>query len=174
MEKQQILEYKEQEQQLVEGVLRKSERASKLSILDFYPEHAWLRGTLYCADLPTRFSAMDPKLRAIPIWVTLPYSGVLVVGVEPLTDELVFRQWYGVGIDEFVDLIKSKKVAVRINNPLELYEGLHYLDPILENHPPSLARSEASRDAFLMAQDAYFELIRGLIRSLAILPTELE
>ena len=143
MEKEQILDYREREQRLVEDLLRKSQEATKLSILDFYPEYAWLRSTLYCADLPTRFSAIDPKARAIPIWVTLPYSGVLIVGVEPLTDEGTFRQWYGLGVEELADLIKKKKVVVRVNNPLELYDGLHYLDPILERHPPTLARSEA-------------------------------
>jgi len=168
VETDQIAEYKERERQRASDLLARAEKSPKIAILDFYPEYNWLNDTLYSADLPTRFSAIDPRLRTIPVWVTLPFSGVIVVGLEPWADRDIFRECYGLEVEQFVDLIDKKKLAVRLNNPLEFYDGLHYLDPILEKNPPSLARNEAFSIALLGQQrldrirDETDKIVRGM------------
>ena len=132
MQTEQIAEYKERERKLVNDLLKRTEKAPKVTILDFYPEYSWLRETLYGADLPTRFSAIDPRLRTIPVWVTLPYSGVIVVGLKPLADHQVFREWYGLEIEQFVELVEKKKLAVRLNNCIIPPHIAHYRTGQLE------------------------------------------
>jgi len=161
-------EYDSLEKETAERLLGKTSEQRSLSIIDFYPELNWVRESTYSADLPTRFSAIDPELRSIPIWVILPYYDRIIVGLEPLRDRETFKAWYGVDIETLHELVTKRKVTIRVNNRPQLYANLEYLDPLLEMRPPTLRRSEAyavamlGRENFLSIREQAETMLKAL------------
>jgi|GEM_PF-5706053 len=142
MESKQLEEYATREKEKVRSIIKGME-GRPFSMMSFYPELKWVQDGLYAADLPTRLSALDQRLRCVPLYVTLPFYDHLVVPIEPLRDEKTFFEWHGIDVETMLSLIKDRKVAIRLNNPLKAYVNLSYLDPLLETEPPTMARSEA-------------------------------
>ena len=83
------------------------------------------------------------KLEHVPTYVMLPFYETLVVGIEPLKDEMTFRRWYGMDVAQIMEMTKSERMRVRLTSPTLLYDGLDYLDPLLETNPPTFIRGEA-------------------------------
>jgi len=143
VEEQDLEEYESRDRdytndELVPNFRKKKEK----SILDFYPEYDWLRGTVHASDIPPRFDLLSRE-KPIPLQVPLAFHDAIVVGLEPVADERAFKAWYGVSIETFVGLMKDSRIAVRISSPLRSYEGLDFLDSVFEFKLPTPYRAEA-------------------------------
>ena len=145
MNKQDLEELAEQDKKVADSIALRMSKApeNRVSVLDFYPEFENLRDRLYASNIPYLVDTAQKKLEHVPTYVMLPFYETLVVGIEPLKDEMTFRRWYGMDVAQIMEMTKSERMRVRLTSPTLLYDGLDYLDPLLETNPPTFIRGEA-------------------------------
>ena len=167
MEKEELLDYEEREKEEGRKLLDKSVNAKHFSISDFYPSfHLSSDDSPYCGDL-TKHETLGWNT---PLWILLPFYKKIIVGIEPLRDKEAFEDRYGVSLRHFLGLIKDGHIIVRLNNPPMSYEGLHYLDDILEARPPSSLRSDAFSVRCVGSEEDFMSCVddaEGFLRNLA-------
>jgi hypothetical protein len=111
---------------ILNNLLKSNEKIPSKSI---FPEYDL--NQLYCTSL-------EPYSK---IWEMLPFRKKLLVHINvDLSDAHQFNEWYGVSVEQLVQLEKNKKIEIMINLPADYMDLPSYLDVMLERRFPSSAR----------------------------------
>ena len=140
MELKELQEYDVKEAEKGEELFWRNKEKSNISLLDFYPEFKEkLNEQTY-----TRFIARG-ELAA-----QFPFFDKIIMPIGTYGDsEILFKWYYGISIDQTIELVKEGKIIPVLKYQPEAYENIDYLDPILEKNPPC----ETIRNHFI---DYYF------------------
>lgn len=109
--------------------MEKRVRDNKESItpIDVYPEIlSIVKGKTY-----TNWLA-----HGTPLSIQLPYFDSTILSIIPVKDEDKFQKAVGVNVEQLIELQKQDSVIPILQFPPMDFEGLDYLDPILEQDPP--------------------------------------
>ncbi|MFA0834629.1 MAG: hypothetical protein ACC609_11545 [Methanobacterium formicicum] len=132
MDKKDLLELDEQKSEEYGKIKKKlsKNKPEKIDILDFYP------GT----NLNLPYTASNSvSTYAIKPYQLFPFFKTVIVDILPLPTEELFNEYYGMSVDELIELEKKGKVVIRAADFYHGYDKVEndYLDPILSNSPPS-------------------------------------
>lgn len=139
--KAQIDSYRAREAKKIDKIRHRLQNGQQRSILEFYPEFKGLSEQFHTADIPPRYRTYFQQFPEIDLNFLITLHDSVVVGLEPIP-EAEFQKWYGITVDDVVELMKKKVVVVRLSGTLESYVGLEYLDPILKDEPPTSSRAD--------------------------------
>lgn len=127
MEKAQLNELENGQMQKMDSIFDdlvfKVQNNEKIEIIDFYPEiKPLLKNKTY-----TNYLAHQR-----PIFLQLPFYDSTILELIPLKDETSFKKAIGITVSQTLELYKKGKVIPLLQYPPLDFEGLDYLDPLLE------------------------------------------
>lgn len=129
MERGDVEDYLESEKATARGFLRSDTR---LDFRTLYPEYGLenLRGPVS--------TSLEPYSK---IWELVPYRQRIIVHIiaHHPTEE-AFRSWYGVSVEEMIDLERRGMVSIMLTLPSIPTDVPSYLDPFFDKPRPSSAR----------------------------------
>ncbi|MBF4468136.1 MAG: hypothetical protein ISP01_01895 [Methanobrevibacter arboriphilus] len=102
----------------------------KIDILDFYPK----------MELKIPYTGTNTTTpNSIKPYQLLPFFNTVIVDILPLKSENSFEKYYGMSVEEIIELEKKGKLALKLAGKYIDYENLenNYLDPILNLKPYS-------------------------------------
>ena len=102
----------------------------KVDILDFYQEK-----TLN----PPYSSSNSATSNSIKPYQLMPFFKTVIVDILRLPSEELFNQYYGMSVEELIELERKGKVLIRLPDYYISYHNIEndYLDPILLRNPPN-------------------------------------
>lgn len=110
------------------GKIKKKIKKDTVEILDFYPD----------LDLRTPYTSSNSATsNNIKPYQLLPFFKTIIVDLMPLTDEVLFEKYYGMSVEELIELERKERVVIRLPSLYSNYKDLDYLDPILSRRPHS-------------------------------------
>ncbi|EKF86192.1 tetratricopeptide repeat protein [Methanobacterium formicicum] len=110
------------------GRIKKKVKENNVDILDFYPD----------LDLITPYTSSNSATsNNIKPYQLLPFFKTIIVDVIPLPNEDLFERYYGVSVEELIELERKERAVIRLPGLYSHYKGLDYLDPILSRRPHS-------------------------------------
>jgi hypothetical protein len=112
------------------GRISKKNKKDKIDILDFYQD----------LNLDTTYtSANSASSNSIKPYQLFPFFKTVIVDVLPLYTEALFERYYGMSVEDLIELERKDKVAIRLPGIYTDYKDVEndYLDPILSRRPPS-------------------------------------
>lgn len=147
MEKKELSEYNSKELQIsrkifmdkTKKILAKKEET--VGHLDFYPEFSEkLIGKTYTNWMINRES----------LFFQLPFHDIMLVPIKPYADHEIYQESYGIDVSQTMELFKKNKILPFLAHPPLFYEGLDYMDEIVElKHPVYSFRMNRFQDAML-------------------------
>jgi hypothetical protein len=99
---------------------------AKIDILDFY------HGTNLT---PPYSSANSANSYSIKPYQLLPFFKTIIVDILPLPNEELFNEYYGMSVEDLIELERKGKVVIRLPDTYEGYKNIDYLDPIFLQNP---------------------------------------
>lgn len=155
-----LLDYQQREEELAtrqhNEITRKKDEASGVLpvVLDFFPE---LRDRLVGKAYANLASFSLPLSRRIahglyPIKIQLPFFDSVVFPIANCTDAENFRAINGLTVEECLDLSKQELVVPMLLGESSQYSELDYLDPLLEQRPPSFPIRIEQYDYCILSQ----------------------
>jgi len=138
-----LKDYEEKEKEIVANKISKL-NGKQASILDFYPAMNGEHPLFKLKQPYTRCGAPYVKVQDL-----LPFFETQIVFIRPIgkpyadqyKNEQNFKKYYGVSVEQLIELAKKHKVAINLSYFPTKYAGLEYLRPILEKRPPTIIRS---------------------------------
>lgn len=110
------------------GKIKKNIKKDSVDILDFYPD----------LDLRTPYTSSNSATsNNIKPYQLLPFFKTIIVDLMPLPNEALFEKYYGVSVEELIELERKERVVIRLPGLYSYYKGMDYLDPILSRRPHS-------------------------------------
>ncbi len=105
-------------------------KKDEIDILDFY-QGTNLNPPYSAANSATSYSIKPYQL--------FPFFKTVIVDILPLPNEELFNEYYGMSIEELIELEEKGKVVVRLPDMYSGYSKIEddYLDPIFSLNPPS-------------------------------------
>lgn len=102
----------------------------KIDILDYY--HGINLNPPYSASNSVSTYAIKP-------YQLFPFFKTVIVDILPLPNEELFNEYYGMSVEDLIELEQKGKVVIRSPDLYEGYKNVEddYLDPILSKSPPS-------------------------------------
>lgn len=139
MELAEVEEYKARELHMTSNIAKRIRKSNKpFSAKDFYPEYG-------LKDVYK--TSLEPYTK---IWEQLPFHRKLIVHVTTaLPNHSSFQKWYGVSVDQLIDLQKQNKVEVMLILPHEDTSLPDYLGPILIRKYPTSLRLHGCQNILL-------------------------
>lgn len=129
MDRLDLQEYQEEEQELSKKALK------KCTTYGFFSPRFFLEDKVHLQE--TYGVRLDQE---IPIKLLLPFFEQIITFIRPFKTALEFEKRCGISVEDLVTLFEDNRVVPLPVGRLHLYEGLDYLDPILEKKPPSASR----------------------------------
>lgn len=121
-------------------VYRIKNKNEKIEPLDFYPE---IKSQL------TNKTYTNWLMRQKPILLQLPFYDSIIISLIPVKDEESFKKATGITISQTLELFKKEKVVPLLQFPPLDFEGLDYMDPILELDLPVINLRQPAYDQIL-------------------------
>ncbi len=125
-----LRELQNKEFEKIERLQKQYSNKKDFNIRNYYPEY-FKQGTF-----------IEPLVSANEnLNVLLPYYGTIIVTLSPIKSEKVFKEKYGLSVEDYLKLEKEGKLRTRLSTYID-FSRLDYLDPILNLEPPTYFRSQ--------------------------------
>lgn len=108
----------------------KKNKKDKIDILDYY------NGKTLNSPYSSANSATSNSIKPYQL---MPFFKTVIVDIIRLPNEELFNEYYGMSVEELIELERKGKVLIRLPDYYYAYQNIEndYLDPILSRNPPN-------------------------------------